>query len=177
MKKVYILLSSTGTLPSRTVRFLTRREYAHVSIALLPAEDKFYSYARRKIHNPLIGGLVEENTKNGVFGLYPDATCELLELSVDDTAYKNLETLLQYHLANYDKCRYKFSAVVPMALGIKRKLGLKMTCSQFVATLLQSSEACNLPKDPSLMYPCDFLKISDANSIYKGNLKNLSFKK
>ena len=177
LKKVYLLLSSTGTLPSKVVRFLTHREYAHVSIALVPSADRFYSYARRKIHNPLIGGLVEENTRTGVFGLYPNTNCELLELLVDDTAYKKLETLLAYHLANYDKCKYSFSAIVPMALGIKQKLGLKMTCSQFVATILENSGACKLPRHPSLMYPCDFLKLSNAKIIYKGNLKNLSFEK
>ncbi len=175
MKKIYILLSSTGTLPARAVRLFTRREYSHVSIALVPSREKFYSYARRKLRNPLIGGLVEENTQGGVFGLYPNGKCQLLEMEVEDCVYDGIAKLLEFYFENYDKCKYNFSAIIPMALGIEHKLKFKMTCSQFVATLLENTGACILPKHSSLMRPCDFLQISSAKIVFTGELKDLYF--
>ncbi len=177
MKKIYILLSSTGTIPAKAVRFFTRRKYSHVSISLVPSLEKFYSYARRKINNPFVGGLVEENTKSGVFGLYPNGICELLELEVDDGIYDDIVKILDFYLDNYDKCTYNFPALVPMALGIEQKLKFKMTCSQFVATLLKKTGACSLPKHSSLMRPYDFLEIPNAKSIFSGALKDLHFPK
>jgi hypothetical protein len=38
--------------------------------------------------------------------------------------------------------------------------------------LLHASGSAKLPKDPSLMMPSDFLKISELVPIYKGKLKN-----
>ena len=175
MKKIYILLSSTGTLPSRAVRLFTRREYAHVSIALVPSLDKFYSYARRKIHNPFNGGLIEEDTKSGIFGLYPDGKCRMLEIDVPDSVYADLSRILEFFLQNYDKCKYNFGALLPMALGIEQKLKFRMTCSQFVATLLEKSGACTLPKHSSLMRPCDFLEIPDAKNVFTGALRDICF--
>ncbi|MBR2387273.1 MAG: hypothetical protein IKB02_00745 [Clostridia bacterium] len=177
MKKIYILLSSTGTIPAKAVRLFTRRKFSHVSIALVPSVEKFYSYARRKIHNPLIGGLVEENTNSGVFGLFPDSNCELLELEVSDKVYDDIVKIIDFYFENYEKCTYKFSALVPMALGIEQKLKFKMTCSQFVAMLLEKTGACTLPRHSSLMRPCDFLEIEGAKSIFKGALRDLHFEK
>ena len=175
MKKIYILLSSTGTFPARAVRLFTHCKYSHVSIALVPSLGKFYSYARRKIHNPLIGGLVEENTKCGIFGLYPDGKCQLLEMHVDDAVYDEVSKTLNFYLDNYDKCKYNFGAILPMALGIEQKLKFRMTCSQFVAHLLESTKACALPKHASIMRPSDFFKISNIKCVFNGKLKDLSF--
>lgn len=175
MKKIYILLSGTGTLPAKAVRLFTHHKYSHVSIALLPSIEKFYSYARRKIHNPLVGGLTQESTKSGVFSLYPNSRCQLLEIEVEDNVYIKLSQTLEFYLDNYNKCKYNFGAIVPMALGIKHKLKFKMTCSQFIATLLDKSGACVLNKHPSLMLPCDFLEIPNAKIIFSGELKDLGF--
>lgn len=175
LKQVYILLSRTGSVPSKAIQLFTRKKYTHSSISVLPYLDGFYSYGRRRLHNFLVGGFVSEDINNGVFAKYSEGECELFSLDVSDESYFKIKKLIEFYIENYDKCKYNFRAIVPMCIGIKQKLKFKMTCSQFVATLLELSGACALPRHPSLMQPVDFLKIKGIHSIYKGKIKNCHF--
>ena len=47
MKKVYILLTHTGTILSKAIKLYTSHEYTHVSIALDEKLDRLYSFGRR----------------------------------------------------------------------------------------------------------------------------------
>jgi len=170
LKQVYILLSRTKTIPSRVVHAIDGGKYSHVSIATTLDTDSFYSYARRDEHNFLIGGLVKESTRKGVFSHYPECFCALYSLEVDDKTYKKLCRLLNEYLKRYDLCKYSFFAILPMMFGYKRDLKYKMTCSQFVALLLYKSGAAKLPKHPSLMKPNDFLHIPNIKLLYNGTL-------
>ena len=60
LRKIYIVLSFTGTILSRIVRFYTRKEYSHVSIALDENLDEMYSFGRLNPYNAFIGGFVHE---------------------------------------------------------------------------------------------------------------------
>ena len=173
MKKVYILLSKTGSLPSRTIHLFTNKKYTHASISLTASPDGFCSYGRRYLHNFLIGGLIHEDVRKGIYKIFDNADCELLEIPVNDESYSKLSSLVDMHFDNYTKCRYKFSAIIPMLLGIKQELKFKMTCSQFVAKLLFESNSCKLPRHPSLMLPVDFLSIENISSIYTGKIKDI----
>ena len=175
MKQIYILLSRTGTVPSKMIHFFTRKNFTHASISLVPQTDKFYSYARRRLHNCLIAGLICENVHTEVFKLFENGECALYSLDISDESYNKISELISFYWNEYDKCKYKFSAIIPMWLGIKQKLKFKMTCSQFVASLIQNSNAYNLPKHPSLMHPNDFLQIKEMKLIYQGKIKDCYF--
>ena len=175
LKEIYILLSRTGTFPSKAIYFFTKRKYTHASIATEPQTDKFYSYARRRLYNFLIAGLTAEDVHTGVFGRFAEGECALFSLEVSDEHFEKIKKLSEHYWANYDKCKYKFSAIIPMWLGIKHKLKYKMTCSQFVASLLHDSGAVALPRPPSLMHPSDFLNIPGMKMIYSGKIKNCHF--
>ena len=49
---------------------------------------------------------------------------------------------------------------------------MKLTCSQFVAIILNSSGEIKLPKDPYLMLPDDFINIEGCQPVYDGMLKD-----
>ncbi len=175
MKQIYILLSRTGTVPSKMIYFFTRKHFTHASISLLPQTDSFYSYARRRLHNYLIAGLVREDVHTEVFKMFENGECALYSLEVSEESYDKMSELIDYYWNSYDKCTYKFSAIIPMWLGIKQKLKYKMTCSQFVATLIDKSNAYKLPKHPSLMHPTDFLQINEMKLLYRGKIKDCHF--
>lgn len=46
MKKIYIILTFTGTALSRIIKFATKVEFAHVSIALDEELNEMYSFGR-----------------------------------------------------------------------------------------------------------------------------------
>ncbi len=171
-KHIFILLSRTETVPARVIRKLKGDGYSHVSLAIEPSTDKFYSFARRRIHNPLIAGFVSEDLHSGVFGNYPDCKSALYSLEVTEEAYQSISTTINHFINNYERSKYSFIGMFALAFGIKIKLKNKFTCSQFVANTLNNAGAITFPKDPCLMLPNDFSKMPELNLIYEGALKN-----
>ena len=119
MKTVYILLTRTGTLPARIIHIFKGGTFTHTSLSLLPSTDCLYSYARRKIKNPLCAGLIKENIHTEVFAQYPNCHCAMYALTVSDEAYDNMEKEITFFFDNYKKAKYNFFGMIPLALGIK----------------------------------------------------------
>lgn len=44
MKKIYILLMHTNTIPAKIIKFVTRYEYSHVGISLEKNCNTIYSF-------------------------------------------------------------------------------------------------------------------------------------
>lgn len=175
MKKIYLLLSRTGTVPSRMIHSLLGGRYTHVSIAIRPATNEFYSFARRKLNNPLNAGFIIENIHTLVFSKYPDCNCGLYSLEVTDEAYAKIKKTVEHFVDNRSHYDYNFLGLLPARLGIKTNRKHNFTCSQFVATVLSKADAVELPKHPSLMMPNDFLTLKGATLIYSGPIKNCNF--
>ena len=172
MKKIYILLTRTGTVPARIIHAIKGGTFTHASLSLTPSTDSFYSYARRKMNNPFNAGLITENIHTDVFALYPDCHCAVYSLTVSDEAYKKMSAEITVFFNNYKKAKYNFMGMIPMALGIKIKRKFRLTCSQFVARILESSKEIQLPKSPYLMLPNDFPLINGVEVIYDGILND-----
>jgi hypothetical protein len=175
MKQVYVLLARTETVTSRLVHMFTHGTYTHASLALTPKTDSFYSYARRRLYNFLIGGVIREDVHTFVFARFPDCNCALFELDVSDEDYERIKAQVDLCLDNYDKATYSFIGAALMRLGIIWRRKLKFTCSQFVAVCLSRAEGVTLPKDPYLMLPHDFVNIQGIRKIYDGKVKDCNF--
>ena len=174
-KRIYILLSRTETMVARIIRAIKGDGYSHVSIALSPTTDKFYSYGRRKIHNPLISGFIIENIHTGVFGNFPKSRSILYSLDVSEEAYNAICKIIRYRLTHYRQSKYNFLGLFAMAVDIPIRSRTKFTCAQFAACTLSEARAASLPKDPYLMLPNDFAKIPGLKIIYEGPLKDCNF--
>ncbi len=172
MKQIYILLTRTGTVPARIIHAFKGGTFTHTSLSLKPSTDCLYSYARRRIRNPLKAGLIVENIHTEVFAQYPNCHCALYCLTVSDEAYANMQREITYFFDNYKKAKYNFIGLIPLALGIKIRRKFRLTCSQFVAIILERSREIELPKDPYLMLPNDFSSINGIELVYDGILKN-----
>lgn len=172
LKKIYILLTRTGTLPAKVIHSITGGTFTHTSLSLTPSTDKLYSYARRKINNPFCAGLITENIHTEVFAQYPDCHCALYAITVSDEAYAHMHEKIKFFWANYKKAKYNFIGLIPLAFGLKIRRRLRLTCSQFVAIVLDSSKEIELPKDPYLMLPNDFMNINSIELVFDGKLKD-----
>lgn len=175
MKQVYILLSRTGTLPSKLIHSLVHGKFTHASIAVEPRTNGFYSFARRSMHNIFNGGLIAEDVHTRIFALYPDCNCALYALDVSDEAYGIICRKIEYYWNNYDRCKYNYFGVIPSGLGIVIKRKFKFTCSQFVSSLLYDSGAVSLPKNPWVMKPNDFLDVCGMKLLYEGHIGECRF--
>ena len=67
MKRIYLILTYSGTILSRIIKIYTRDEFAHVSISLDEELNQMYSFGRLNPYNPFIGGFVHEGINIGTF--------------------------------------------------------------------------------------------------------------
>ena len=91
MKNIYIVLSQTGTMFSRALKFVTRAKYNHVSISLNESLDTMYSFGRLNAYNPFIGGFVEEGKNKGVFKRFQNTQAMVIELSISEHKYNAIK--------------------------------------------------------------------------------------
>ena len=88
-KKIYIVLSMSGTGFSKFLRLMTQKPYTHVSVSLLENIDIMYSFGRRSMIFPIKSGFVYETFNKGVLKKY-NAYGQIFELSVTEEQYGKL---------------------------------------------------------------------------------------
>ena len=170
VKKIYIILTMTGTMVSRIVKVYTRKKYGHVSISLDKKLKNMYSFGRLKATNPFVGGFVHESKNQGTFYRFKDTTATIYSLEIEDEKYEKLEKEIEY----FKKTRreYGFNAIglfaVAAHLKIKRKN--KYYCAEFVQELLERAGVHN--EFPNIIKPEDFLKIPGLKKVYDGYLRD-----
>lgn len=171
-KSVYLILSQTGTMFSRVLKFFTGAEYNHSSISLDPSLEEMYSFGRLNPYNPFIGGFVQEGKNIGTFKRFYKTKALVLELKVSDEQYKNIQMLIEHMKHNRSIFHYNywgvFCAIFKANVSPKRRF----YCSQFVRACLASFNIANSKELPKVIKPIDFLKLNNKRVIFKGFLKN-----
>lgn len=168
MKKVYIVLTHSGSFLSRLVKAYTGKDYSHVSISLDENLDTMYSFGRVWAYNPFWGGFVHESPRFGTFKRFNKTTCKILSLSVTDEQYDKIGKIIDSFLN--DKNSYRFNmiglAAVMIDLRVKRKNCFY--CAEFVKYVLDSA---GVKYDlPEIVKPMDFVSINNLDVIYTGRL-------
>lgn len=169
MKKIYIILTYTGTILSKIIKSYTGDEFSHVSIALDPQLTKMYSFGRLNPYNPFWGGFVHERINSGTFKRFSKTRARVYSLEIDDEQYEKLK----YTIFCIKKLRryYKFNILGLFAVGFKIKIKSDKSfyCAEFVKYVLD--EAKIEVKLPDLIKPEDFKQIKNLNVEYDGLLK------
>lgn len=174
MKKVYIVLTHTGTILSRIVRMLTKNKYTHASISLDVNMDGMYSFGRLNPYNPFLGGFVQEGINIGTFRRFKNTRTAIYSLKVTDEQYDRLKEIIK--TINTDKDIYKFNVLgLIFALFDKRYIREnRFYCSEFVRHTLEESKIeikgiCNVIK------PEDFRRIKKMRLVYSGLLRDYGY--
>lgn len=169
-KKIYIVLTYTGTILSKIIKIFTRAEYCHVSLSLDKKLRKMYSFGRLNPYNPFIGGFVHEGINHGTFKRFKRTKAEIYEIEVTNTQYNKIKKLIADFKNKKDE--YKFNRLGLILAGINYKYTRenRFYCSEFVKYLIENAEIDLELKD--IMKPIDFKKIIDDDFLYKGKLKN-----
>jgi hypothetical protein len=168
-KKVYILLTNTGSFLTKLIKLYTKKPYNHASIAFDHALSEVYSFGRKTARNPFIGGFVKEDVKAGLF---KQADCTIYSFTVTDDQLQKMIYYLQDIEAQKRDYRYNFLGLFGVMFNkpIKRKKAF--FCSQFVATVLKEGNIIHFEKPHSLITPHDFQKVSTFQFVYEGKLKD-----
>ncbi|MBQ8044069.1 MAG: hypothetical protein IJ272_08000 [Clostridia bacterium] len=175
MKKIYIILTQSGTLFSKTIRFFTGKPYNHASIGLNESLDEFYSFGRKIPTNPFIAGFVTEHKDTGVFEIFKKSPSVVIELPVTNEQYESISNMINNFKINKDDYKYDLINVAFFYSRYRLKRINRFFCSQFVAYVLNSA-GISTPKPPEQIQAVDFLKLKKANVIYKGHIQNYNKK-
>ena len=169
MKKIYIILTHTGTALSTIIKYYTKDAFSHVSIALDENLYKMYSFGRLNPYNPFWGGFVHEEITSGTFKRFKNTIAEVYSLTVDDKEYEKVSKVIKYFDENKEK--YKFNTLGLLCVCIKKQIKYKNTfyCAEFVRHVLNVSgiQESSLPK---IIKPEDFKMMTNIKLEYRGLL-------
>lgn len=168
-RKVYVLLTDTGTLFTKTIKLYTRKQYNHASISFDENLQEVYSFGRKRPRNPFIGGFVRENIKEGLF---KNATCAVYCVTINETEYNSMQGYIKQIEADKEKYRYNFIGLFAVILNKQLKREHAFFCSQFVASVLKQSGSVDFSIPLSLVTPHDLQLVEESELIYQGMLKD-----
>jgi hypothetical protein len=171
-KKLYILLTDTGTWLSRTIKLYTREPLNHASLAFDSQLCEVYSFGRKYEGNPFLGGFVRENIRSRLFlNRRRQTPCAIYVCEVEADAYARIrEWVLQ--MARLEHA-YKYNALglFGVALGFKIERENAYFCSQFVASAFLAGGVKLTDKEPAFVTPADLGRSDRIRLVYKGTLQ------
>lgn len=172
MKTIHIMLVHVDTLVLKSIRFYTKKKYNHISLSIDGNMSNFYSFGRKVIWFPLIGGLIKENINKGIYKQYKNTNCLISEMNISDEEFNRLKTLLDFFLENSYKFKYNYAAILGIVLNKPISIKNRFTCSEFVAYLLSQSGIFSFNTDISSILPEDFIRLPKLIKVYEGFMGN-----
>ena len=170
MKKIYIILTHTGTVLSNIVKYYTKYEYSHISIALDEQLNTMYSFGRLNPYNPFWAGFVHEYIDKGTFKRFKNTKTEIYSLEVTEKQYTNIENLIQKMKEHRKK--YKFNIIGLFAVSINKKIKTKNSfyCAEFVKYVVENAGI--QMELPEIIKPQDFRNQRNMEIVYRGLLRD-----
>lgn len=169
---IYVLLSSTHTVPARLIRLFTREPYSHTSLALDVELREMYSFARKHIYNPFDSGFVDEDIETGIFGRDKNVQCSVYAIPVTEEQYRKVRQELQNFIRNREIYSYNYIGLIGAFVGRNVDSERNYFCSQFVSYVLTQGGIHLFRKKHSLIRPFDFHLRLKEYRIYKGKLSD-----
>lgn len=150
MRYIYIVLSVNQTFAGWLIRTRAKLHfwdkpqgncYSHASISTDASLTKMMSFARKKINNPFISGLVEENIRAGLFIKKPGKNkIAVIQIPVTDKQYVEICRQLEIYWDMRDKLKYNFFGLFKMLIcGKGASSENAFFCTQWITTILSKS--------------------------------------
>ncbi len=174
MKRIYLILTYSGTILSRIIKIYTRDEFAHVSISLDEELNQMYSFGRLNPYNPFIGGFVHEGINIGTFKRFRKTQTAVYSIMISDEQYKKIKETIK--LIRECPIAYKFNIIGLFGAGFNIRIHMRHSfyCAEFVKYLLEKARVKN--NLPEIIKPEDFKRLDNIRLEYKGSLCEYSVK-
>lgn len=161
MKRIYIILTYSGTLLSKIIKMYTKAKYSHVSIGLDENLDQMYSFGRLNAYNPFIGGFVHEGINIGTFKRFKNTQTAIYSILITDEQYEKITKLITAMNERKRDYRFNFIGLVAVALHIR----IHRKYAQVENNL------------PEIVKPEDFLYLGNITLEYNGYLRQYTPRK
>ena len=172
---VYIVISQTGTLLSRFLKLVTRAEYNHASISLVPDLAIMYSFGRKNPYNPFRAGFVTESARFGTFKRFSKTRVVVLDVAVSEEQYQAIQRRIHTMLVLKEHYHYNYLGLWLAGLRICYRQKRCFYCSEFVKDLLEKQEINGAQQLAPIVQPIHFLSLPSARQIYAGLLQEYRF--
>ena len=169
-RKIYIVLSQSGSNLSRFLKLVTREPYNHASFALSGDLETMYSFGRIRPYNPFIGGFVRESTAYGTLKRFKNTRARVLELEVTPDAYDEAYRIIQRMLAEQRRYHYNYLGLILAAIRVPFKKQYCYYCSEFIKYLALSMKLPEADKLPAIVKPMQLLALPHV-TVYEGILR------
>lgn len=172
MRKVYIVLTYTGTWLSRLVKAYTKNEFSHVSISLDSKLNDMYSFGRIHAYNPFSAGFVHEYVHSGTFKRFKKTRTRIYSILVTDEQYDTLKHVINEIKTENSIKSYHFNllGLIAIAINVKIRRERHFYCAEFVKYVLDESKV--KIKLPELIKPEDFKYLDNAIVEFSGFLRD-----
>lgn len=167
--EVFLIYSANQSFLSKAIKCYTKETYNHVSIALDKELNQTYSFGRKKITNPLIGGFVQEDFWDPFF---LTSECAIYSLKITQEQYQSMIKEIDYFEVNKQLFQYNFLGLLALSLKLNFEREHAFFCSEFIATLLSKSKVTNFQKKHHFVTPKDILELRELEKIYEGQVIN-----
>lgn len=168
-RKVYLILTDTGTLFTRMIKLYTKKPYNHASLSFDPHFSELYSFGRKKPRNPFIGGFVRESIHAG---LLEQAKCAIYCCTISESQFQKMNQFIKQIEEHKDLYRYNLIGLFAIALNKKVKRENAFFCSQFVSTVLKEGQVIEFAKHPSHVTPHDLQQVPLFQLVYQGDFED-----
>lgn len=172
MKTIYILLTRTQSILSRTVRLVTMDTYTHAAIAFDQDLHVLYSSARWDGKNMFPCGPCREYLHKGFYARHK-TPCAVYELQVEDAVYERAKAEVAGIIDNQKQYHFNIIGLMLCRLRIPFRRKTYFFCSQFVGEILRRSGALELPRDPCLIRPNDLARLPQLQFRWQGYTNQL----
>lgn len=171
-KKIYLVLSQTGTVLSNLLKKITGSEYNHASISLCADLHYMYSFGRRNAYNPFWGGFVMESPYFGTFKRFSETRVIVLAIPVDEVTYSEIKCELETMYNNRYAYNYDTIGLLLAYFNKIYKRKHHRYCSDYVREVLVNHGVEDSELFPPIVQPMHFLRIPDCEIIYRGKLRD-----
>lgn len=165
-RKIYILLTEFPDKGTKFIKAITGLKYPHASIGLEEDMNTFYSFVTK--------GFIVESINRYIKHDNLSFPCQLYELNVPEETYFKLKNALNCFVEFKEILHYSKSGLALSILRLPYKRNyFGFFCSQFVAFLLEQSNAAELSKSVNRYFSDDLKNLKGMQLKYQGNLKNM----
>jgi hypothetical protein len=170
MRKVYVLLTDTGTVLTKIIKLYTKKPHNHASIALDDELWDVYSFGRKRPRNPFLAGFVRENIRGGIFR---NADCAIYCCTISEKQFETICQKIREIEENKRDYRYNLLGLFAVMFNMEFDRKNAFFCSHFVAALLEESGIeINKQKPLSLVTPNDIKESASLKLVYEGKLSS-----
>lgn len=166
---LYIVVCAPKSVVAKIVKVFKKDTYTHSGICFDEFIDDIYSFSRKYLHFPFIGVFNNENLNKGFLKSCKVLPGKVMRIPVTEEQYTKAKEIVLNMYQNKKMYKYNVKGFFAHVLKINGESKNKYTCSEFVATVIESSGALKFGQKAFKIRPQDLSNMK-FETIFEGDL-------